>query len=54
MCEIYCTLGAIFHRFEGLKVTEDFGSEDLEVRELLIGYHPKGARKLKLLGKNSL
>jgi hypothetical protein len=53
MCEIYCTLGAIFHRFEGLKVTEDFGREDLEVRELLIGYHPKGVRKLKLLGRDS-
>ncbi|KAM7201232.1 cytochrome P450 [Naviculisporaceae sp. PSN 640] len=53
MCELYSTIGAIFHRFgfdpaegEGrLDVGPNFGREDLALVELFLGYHPVKARK---------
>ncbi|KAH8887801.1 cytochrome P450 [Thozetella sp. PMI_491] len=49
MIEIYYGLGAIFHRFDDLQVHPNFGPEDLVVVDLLIGYHPKRARKFHVM-----
>ena len=49
MCELYCTLGLVFHRFNDLGAYHDFGREDLEMVELLIGYHPRKARQFKMV-----
>jgi hypothetical protein len=48
MCEVYCCLGAMFRRFDNLKVAPGFGHEDLEMVDLFIGYHPRKAGKLKV------
>lgn len=48
MCEVYCSLGAIFRRFDDLKVDPNFGHEDLEMVDIFLGYHPRKARKLKV------
>jgi cytochrome P450 len=54
MCQMYYTLGTIFHCFDNLQVYHDFGREDLEMVELLIGYHPRKAKKFKIVKKRSV
>jgi len=49
MSELYSTVALIFHRFDGLEVGPDFGREDLQIVELFLGYHPKKARKFKVV-----
>ncbi|KAK0619599.1 cytochrome P450, partial [Immersiella caudata] len=46
MCELYCTIAAIFRRFDdlSLRVSSDFGPEDMEMTELVLGYHPNKRR----------
>lgn len=49
VCEMFCTIAALFHRFDGLAVEPGFRRSDLDVIELLIGYHPKRARRFKIV-----
>lgn len=51
MCELYFLIATIFHRFDDLQVHPDFGPEDLEMVELLVGYRPSNARKLHIIKK---
>ncbi|KAK0702409.1 cytochrome P450, partial [Lasiosphaeris hirsuta] len=46
MCELYCTLAALFRRFDdlSLRVSRDFTMEDMEMTELVLGYHPNKRR----------
>jgi cytochrome P450 len=46
MCELYCTLAAVFRRFDdlSLRVSPDFGPRDMEMTELVLGYHPNKRR----------
>ncbi|KAK3388048.1 cytochrome P450 [Podospora didyma] len=55
MCELYCTIAAVFHRFDDLAVYGDFGHEDMEMTELVLGYHPQRRRfKIMRTGKAAL
>lgn len=49
VCEMFCTLAALFHRFDNLAVEPGFRRRDLDMVELLIGYHPKRARRFKIV-----
>ncbi|KAK3314872.1 cytochrome P450 [Apodospora peruviana] len=49
MAELYATVGSIFHRFDDLQVAPDFGREDLALVGLFLGYHPRKARKFKIV-----
>ena len=51
MCEMYCTVAAIFYRFGPGTMAPDpaFGREDLRSIELIIGYHPKNARRFMVV-----
>ncbi|KAK5660828.1 hypothetical protein OQA88_12199 [Cercophora sp. LCS_1] len=51
MCELWYALGDIFRRFPpgSLAVHPDFGREDLQLTELLLGYHPRNARKFRIV-----
>ena len=49
MCEMFCTIAALFRRFENLAVEPGFQRSDLDMVELLIGYHPKKARRFKIV-----
>jgi cytochrome P450 len=51
VCEMYCALAALFHRFEDLAVEPGFGRRDLDMVELLIGYHPKKSRRFRVVRK---
>lgn len=46
MCELYCTVAAVFRRFGdlSLRVAPDFTPEDMEMTELVLGYHPNKRR----------
>jgi len=46
MCELYCTIAAIFRRFGdmSLRVAPDFRPEDMAMTELVLGYHPRKRR----------
>lgn len=46
MCELYCTIAAVFRRFGdlSLRVAPDFQAEDMEMTELVLGYHPNKRR----------
>ncbi|KUJ17651.1 cytochrome P450 [Mollisia scopiformis] len=48
MCEVYCSLGAIFRRFDDMQVYGGFTHSDMEMVDLFIGYHPRKAKKLKI------
>ena len=48
-CELYCTLGTFFRRFENLEVF-DVGPEDLVYEDFFSSYHPLSARKLHVVG----
>ncbi|KAH7626874.1 hypothetical protein B0T09DRAFT_347942 [Sordaria sp. MPI-SDFR-AT-0083] len=51
--ELYSTFGNIFWRFDDVMVEEGVMREDLGLVELFLGYHPKEARKLRILrGEN--
>ncbi|KAK3321501.1 cytochrome P450 [Cercophora scortea] len=54
MCELYATAGGIFRRFEDLEVHPDFGREDLRMVELLLGYHPRNARRFRIVRKGGV
>ncbi|KAK3954727.1 cytochrome P450 [Pseudoneurospora amorphoporcata] len=49
MAELYSTLGNIFWPFDDLVVEEGVTREDLGLVELFLGYHPREARKLRIL-----
>ncbi len=49
MGEIYCTLAALFHRFDDLQIGPNFGREDFEMIELLFGYQKKGSRQFSVV-----
>ncbi|KAK0741793.1 cytochrome P450 [Apiosordaria backusii] len=49
MCELYYSVASIIHRWDDLKVHPDFGREDVQLVEFLLSYHPKKARKLRLI-----
>lgn len=49
VCEMYCTIAALFHRFNNLAIEPSFRREDLDMVELLIGYHPKKAQRFKIV-----
>lgn len=52
MAELHYTIGTIFRHFPPgtIRVHPDFGREDLQLTELLLGYHPRNARKFKIVG----
>lgn len=52
MCELHYTVGCIFRRFKPgqLRVHPDFDREDMQLTELLLGYHPRKARKFRIVG----
>ncbi|RFU80096.1 cytochrome p450 [Trichoderma arundinaceum] len=52
MCELYCTLAAVFHRFDDLQVSADFTHADMEMTELVLGYHPRKNR-FRILKKSA-
>ena len=54
MCELFYTTGTIFRHFEPgtIGVHPDFGREDLQMTELLLGYHPRNARKFRIVATN--
>lgn len=54
MAELYSTLGNIFWRFGDLVVEDGMTREDLGLVELFLGYHPRGARKLKVLRREGV
>lgn len=51
MCELHYTIESIFRLYEPgtLAIHPDFGREDLELTELLLGYHPRKARKFRIV-----
>lgn len=49
MSELYFLIGTVFCRFDDLEVHPDFGKEDLEMVELLVGYRPRKARKFRVV-----
>lgn len=49
MCELYYAVAAVIRRWDDLEVHPDFGREDLQLVELLLGYHPKNSRKLRFI-----
>ncbi|KAK4178718.1 cytochrome P450 [Triangularia setosa] len=50
MCELYYSVASIIRRWDDLKVHPDFGREDVKLVEFLLSYHPRKARKLRLVG----
>ncbi len=51
MCEMYCSIAGIFYRFDDLQISPDFRRQDMDMVELLVGYHPKKARKFSIVRK---
>ncbi|VBB77185.1 Putative cytochrome P450 E-class, group I [Podospora comata] len=49
MCELYYSVASMIRSWDDLKVHPDFGREDMKLVEFLLSYHPKKARKLKLV-----
>ena len=49
MCELYVTLGMLFHRFDNLEAF-DIGPEDMEYVDYFTAFHPKGSRAFKVVG----
>ncbi|KAK0670034.1 putative cytochrome P450 E-class, group I [Cercophora samala] len=49
MCELYYSVASVIRRWDDLKVHSDFGREDVKLVEFLLSYHPKKARKLRLV-----
>lgn len=48
MCEVYMAIGLLFPRFDDLKAT-DVGLEDLVYEDYFGAFHPKNARKFKVI-----
>lgn len=49
LCELYSLLGGLFHHSNDLQVAPEFGPQDMELIELLIGYHPRPANKFRFM-----
>jgi cytochrome P450 len=49
LCEMYCSIGSLFHAFDDLALAPGFGRKDMDVVELLLGYHPKKAERFKIV-----
>ena len=51
MSELYDVLGTIFYRFDDLAINPAMQARDMDVVELFMGYHPKGARDFRVVRK---
>ncbi len=49
MCELYCTLAAVFRRFDDLEIDPKFKREDMEMTELVLGYHPRQSKQVQAI-----
>ncbi|KAK0653179.1 cytochrome P450 [Cercophora newfieldiana] len=56
MCELFYTIGTVFRHFPpgSIDVHPEFSREDLQLTELLLGYHPRKARKFKIVSGRNL
>ncbi|KAK5655705.1 hypothetical protein OQA88_5638 [Cercophora sp. LCS_1] len=52
LCEIYLTVGTLFHWFEHRLQAYDVGLEDLAIEDYFIPFHPATARKFRVLVDN--
>ncbi|KAJ6786773.1 hypothetical protein PWT90_10764 [Aphanocladium album] len=48
LCELYCSIAGVFYRFDDLKLADGIKREDMEVVELLLGYHRRNAKKFRI------
>ena len=48
ICELYVTLGQVFRRFDDLQAF-DVGPEDMVYQDFFSAYHPKTARKFRVV-----
>ncbi|KAK3684317.1 cytochrome P450 [Podospora appendiculata] len=54
MCELYATVAGVFRCFDDIEVHPGFGREDLRMVELLLGYHPRKARRFRVVRKGGV
>ncbi|KAK5659568.1 hypothetical protein OQA88_770 [Cercophora sp. LCS_1] len=52
MCEVYLAIGQLFRRFDDLKAV-DVGPEDMIYEDYFGAFHPKDARKFKVMRKRA-